>query len=373
MNILVVGNGFDIAHDLPTSYKDFLHFTDAFMEFKTKRKVLNAQIPVKEDKKEKQLVKYLIALFNNAETDDDIQQLVSEIDELITDNKWMEHFKNINIAQGWVDFEREIAQVIRVFDELRNQVLAKQQIDNMGVHLNPYQKTVLEPFIGQASLITSTETIDNMKNKLLNDLNKLTRCLEIYLIDYVEKITIEKKLPDIEELDINRIVSFNYTNIYVMNYATNSSQVICDFIHGEAKLENTIDTCNMVIGIDEYLVGSDKEKNLEFIQFKKFFQRIYKATGSNYINWLNELKPRPTEHYFPKESNIYIYGHSLDPTDKDILAKLITSKNVKTTIFYHNQEALEKQIINLVSVITEDELIYRTGTKNIIFKKTKNA
>ena len=26
MNILVIGNGFDLAHKLPTSYKDFLGF-----------------------------------------------------------------------------------------------------------------------------------------------------------------------------------------------------------------------------------------------------------------------------------------------------------------------------------------------------------
>ena len=26
MNILVIGNGFDLAHNLPTSYKDFLGF-----------------------------------------------------------------------------------------------------------------------------------------------------------------------------------------------------------------------------------------------------------------------------------------------------------------------------------------------------------
>ena len=34
-------------------------------------------------------------------------------------------------------------------------------------------------------------------------------------------------------------------------------------------------------------------------------------------------------------------------------------------------EALGKQIINLVKVITEDELIRRTGKKNIVFKKTQ--
>ena len=41
MNILVLGNGFDLAHGLPTSYKDFLNFVEAL---KGERISINAQI-----------------------------------------------------------------------------------------------------------------------------------------------------------------------------------------------------------------------------------------------------------------------------------------------------------------------------------------
>ena len=30
MNILILGNGFDIAHELPTNYKDFLDLVERF-------------------------------------------------------------------------------------------------------------------------------------------------------------------------------------------------------------------------------------------------------------------------------------------------------------------------------------------------------
>ncbi|MFQ9358139.1 MAG: AbiH family protein [Anaerobutyricum hallii] len=33
MNILVVGNGSDLAHRLPTTYKDFLEFAGALGEY----------------------------------------------------------------------------------------------------------------------------------------------------------------------------------------------------------------------------------------------------------------------------------------------------------------------------------------------------
>ena len=71
------------------------------------------------------------------------------------------------------------------------------------------------------------------------------------------------------------------------------------------------------------------------------------------------------------ENNIYIWGHSLDITDGDILSSLINMPNTKTTIFYHNQEALGNQIGNLVKVLGENELISMVHGENarIVFKE----
>lgn len=372
MNILVIGNGFDLAHNLPTSYKDFLYFTNIFTKFKTENQTTK-QALMSKNPNEKLLIDYLVKLFSKATTDVYSQNLINEVSELIINNKWINYFNYLNIAQDWVDFEREICQVIKTFDLLRVQVLSEFKNSGSGIRLTPYQIIILRPFIGQTTLFTGTDTIDSLKNILLDDLNRLTRCLEIYLCDYVEKLPIAKKLPDIECLNIDAVLNFNYTDTYRTNYISESTTVKCDFIHGKANIANNIKTCNMIIGIDEYLDGNDKENNTQYIQFKKFFQRIYKATGNNYIDWLEQIKPHPEAKCFPPETNIYIYGHSLDATDKDILATLINAENTKTTIFYHNKEALEKQIINLVKVITEEELIRKTGNKKIIFQKIKDS
>ena len=69
---------------------------------------------------------------------------------------------------------------------------------------------------------------------------------------------------------------------------------------------------------------------------------------------------------------LYIYGHSLDITDRDVLKKLICNDNVKTKIFYHrksedDKSSLGKQIRNLIGIMGQDELIRRTGgTKKTI-------
>ena len=83
---------------------------------------------------------------------------------------------------------------------------------------------------------------------------------------------------------------------------------------------------------------------------------------------LKELVKNPPRH------NLYIFGHSLDITDKDILKDLILNDNVYTTVFYCNKDALGQQIANLVQVIGQEELIRRTGgsRKTIEFKLQKN-
>ena len=67
-------------------------------------------------------------------------------------------------------------------------------------------------------------------------------------------------------------------------------------------------------------------------------------------NPLNK-RPKTIEHH------LYIYGHSLDITDKDILSRLIRIDNMKTTIFYYSKEAYANQIANLVKVLGEENLI----------------
>lgn len=50
MNILLIGNGFDLAHHLPTTYNDFLTFLDAL------RTLSSSDLPSKLNKKIKELI-----------------------------------------------------------------------------------------------------------------------------------------------------------------------------------------------------------------------------------------------------------------------------------------------------------------------------
>ena len=201
-------------------------------------------------------------------------------------------------------------------------------------------------------------------------------------------------LPDINNLDIDKVLSFNYTDTYVKLYDFAHDK--CDYIHGKANSNGTISTNNMVLGIDEYLHGERKDNEVEFVAFKKFYQRICKQTGCQYKEWAEEIEHdgileklnlreefREKMHFddFVNQNFLYIFGHSLDVTDKDVLKTLILNDNVYTTIYYlekfdkngngdNGRGDLEQKVSNLVKVIGQDELIRRTGgnTKTIEFK-----
>ena len=434
MNILVIGNGFDLSHDLPTKYTQFLEFCKrVFPVYENaegrgvhlyQQEYLfdwNFNKEIKEKLERAYGSRRKITIKENAVQIEMSDPKLDEMYTLIKDNIWIEDFLQCNMYQkeNWIDFESEISKVIKSLD---NDMHGLSEICNIEDDIITLSNTFLSKkyseytfTVQQINILDGEEasksiTFKEIRNTLLNDLNRLIRALEIYLCEYVDKIEIQKKSPDIEELSIDFILSFNYTHTFskIYDVSNQSKQEVTnpfDYIHGEVNINNNIESNNMVLGIDEYLLGDRKNKNVEFIAFKKFYQRIFKGTGCEYKKWLDIIQKDYLEymqrqidaddkkyipdkiqavlHYYAmqtikrqslKKHNLYIFGHSLDITDKDVLRDLILNDNVYTTIFYPNKEELGRKIANLVKVIGQDELIRRTGgsTKTIEFKQQQD-
>lgn len=374
MNILIIGNGFDLAHGLPTKYEHFLKYADAFARFRDicKQKSAKKEWETADDE-DKKFIMHFANLYEKE------KKVFEEIDALISDNVWINYFLEIYERQketgkdGWIDFESEISKIIQTLDKARFTILEEINQGKKTGRMTQQQLNILASFLRNPranSISTEFEetAIGYKKARLLKDLNRLTRCLEIYLGNYVEGIEPEVKLPDIENLDIHCVLSFNYTHTYSRFYHTDKVKTIrYDYIHGEIKSNSSLENCNLILGIDEYLDGYAKDRDNEFIQFKKFYQRIYKKTGCKYVDWVRNIEQSPSPYKRngdTPENNVYIIGHSLDITDKDILSRLINMTSTKTTIFYHNQEALGNQISNLVKILGEDELISKVHGAN---------
>lgn len=257
MNILVIGNGFDLAHGLPTSYKDFLEFTDNYMSY---AKSIN-------------------------------DNLLSELKTLVSNNCWLEYFKRTYIGNGWIDFEKEMSNVIMMIDQKKDKFVRIGEPGFAFVKLSDKERKILMYFDSRSAngIIDNKDFLFMIKERMLNDLNRLIRCLEIYLDCYINHSSVKELSPDIADLNIDKVLSFNYTNTYARIYDNSKNNNIeYDYIHGKADIEPEHDmkTNDMVLGIDEYLPDDRKNKDLDFIAFKKFYQRIYKQTGCKYKEWV---------------------------------------------------------------------------------------
>ncbi|EDQ95618.1 Bacteriophage abortive infection AbiH [Intestinibacter bartlettii DSM 16795] len=410
MNILVIGNGFDLAHNLPTSYKDFLGFiTYINVFFNGDAQTINNYKYAENFKKLHPDIQDYILKISELNKND---KLIKEIIELSSDNFWIKYFEKCiqsNELRGdnWIDFESEITKVVKSLEYLKNYnednlkltVGNRKYTDNQALYQISKEiiKKISDRLKSKGEINTILEYEDIMKSghnysnienhffcssnskkvisELNMELNKLIRCLEIYL-DYVvkENIKINKQLDDINNINhINHLISFNYTSTFENFYSNNTE---CDYIHGKANKNNNFETNNMVLGIDEYLDSSDKDIELDFIQFKKYFQRIYKKTGCEYKKWLEKIKENNL--IFNKSicsdkfsTNIYFYGHSLDITDKDILTELINLEKSQIIIFYLDDYDYMQKIVNLVKLVGQDYLcenVYGSDPK-IIFKE----
>lgn len=124
-------------------------------------------------------------------------------------------------------------------------------------------------------------------------MNRLIKALEIYLYQYVNKINCEKKLPDIQEIiaekEICKILSFNYTNTIERVYIDKSNMDMSLYMVKQIKIWK-LKKIIWILGIDEFLPAEKQNINVEFVEFKKFYQRIYKETGCKYKNWVDEIK-----------------------------------------------------------------------------------
>lgn len=355
MDILVLGNGFDLEHELPTKYSDFLMFVTRFLElFQEKEIVCKSQFD-----------SYLLNLCNNQER----KELKLELFELVHNNIWITYFleKQQELGVNWIDFEKEISNMIQVMEYVISYIKNERDKDKQQIKIPHYVCDNMKRLMpSMEEYISNIEQVLNQKEMLLEDLNKMIRSLEIYLSDYVAKLEIEVYNPDIFKLAPDYVLNFNYTSTYRNLYAKNDDLIGYDYVHGEANFHNTMSTCNMVLGIDEYLQEEEKDKNVEFIAFKKYYQRIKKKTGSLHRDWMDEMKSN-----WNAKHRVTIFGHSLDITDQDILHDLIVNDNVLVTIYYYSEEAFGSQIANLVQIIGQEALIRRVHGKNanIIFKK----
>lgn len=274
---------------------------------------------------------------------------------------FLKKYNDKSIGDKWIDIETELSKIVMLAENIIKTLNNGQKYLVNKEQLEPYFDTLCILFnIGteSTSIPLEKETLQINISRLEKELDNFIYLLENYLIYEENKIISHSEnfsiLQDIDGIaqSITHLLSFNYTDTFRQLYDTALNDNV-DFIHGKLKEHN------LVLGIGETLNETEESNIILCIRFKKYFQRIFKQTGAKYDDWSIET--------------VYIYGHSLDVTDKEILQPII-EKAQKVIIFYYDKSAYDQQIINLVKILGKQKFIkYVSKTINKIeFREQSN-
>ncbi|WP_167957347.1 AbiH family protein [Anaerosporobacter faecicola] len=381
-DVLIIGNGFDLYHKLPTRYTDFLFLVKNWGEFYTlyteqlakttdmKRETKQEQFNVSVDEYGK-LTKEALEDFANHAMCLDIENM-SILGDIISRNVWIKYFIETGYsADGWIDFEAEIEKLLTLIEDFCTSEVFRCKGKIMSQVINPIMykaiKCVMENtkalplnvgLYAQSDIdkITYGDTKNQLLAELKNELNDLIRALTIYMREFVGNIKVPCFSQQIKELKNINLLNFNYTYTYKSVYGD---------VNSNHQVHGSLTNDDIVLGVSDNAFN-----NLDYVYFQKYFQRIQKKTGAYYKSWI----PKEFTALEDAPIKVYILGHSLGMTDKEILKDFFFEGNVsEITIFYHNLHAYEQLVISLIDMFGKDFVIEQTGIERIKFVELKPA
>lgn len=379
-NILVIGNGFDLAHGLPTRYMDFMAYL-SMAETLYKNKIDSFAHPNKTTIEtyingqykdvDATLRNNLIGKYDREWINSFPRQLSMVFSEK---NCWYKYFDYLiykKQLQGanWIDFEAEISKVVQkiehssVVEEDRFNSMPNVQLYQIdrGIH-----EEILLNFMNAITYTFKTNEFDSFITQLEKDLSDFINALDYY-IAFIDGFSVEKSVVDIQEIDVDKVISFNYTDTYRRLYYPDMPDERIHFIHGKSNRILGDSASKLVLGTNDTLSDQEKDSNISCLKFKKYFQRIYKKTGNDYKIFLKDALER--KKVSGESTQSYFFGHSLAATDGDVIRRVIEASD-HVVIFYHDDMQHREAITNLVTVLGRDKLI-EYAEERIEFRKQR--
>ncbi len=292
-NLIIIGNGFDLAHNLETSYPQFIKY-----------------LVESNNKQVKHLDLFIRGLNRNYEELRQMENLSVHLSNTVKNDLLKILIQNF-FLKNWSDVEE----------------IYFEQLNSIGKNNAPYKTP----------------------QSLNGQFDQIKFALERYLYDQ------EKQSSKIESYDAmfnalddkhTLILNFNYTNTIDRLYSsslTNSKRL---YFHGKIdSKENPI-----VFGYAASHEDSRKliEKNNN--QYMKYIKKhLYKRTANE-----ARLTQYLNDHY---QISVLILGHSCGLSDKLILNQILTHEHVETirTFFFEEYENYFETVVNIDRIMNDDE------------------
>ena len=383
MNLLVVGNGFDLAHNLPTRYSDFLDFMTLYIiknynnwQYWGTRRWDNE--PSVYEYYGYVLHEVRLKAVKNSPVNNLIEKYGEKFKSAIEENKSLERFyensffryclyvysykQSFDKEFNWIDIENEI---LKLLIELQSKKFTKDNLKSLTI-LIPNRdfddklttREIFFPTVNKAlkpKEIPPEQFRKNFFNCLFRELEDFSLLLKIYLKIVTDNFqNSPKKIFNINTSDSNAIF---ITNVLSFNY-TDTSELYVPSVDRRYFINGNLNDDKIILGIENPFSGDDAnyiQDNIHF--FFKNVQRVLYDFSYDYkacfhdpertikgVNDPNSIKP---------QAHIYIIGHSLAVSDKYILNDIIKNAD-SVTIYYYNQKDKYDKIANLYQLLGDE-------------------
>lgn len=306
-NIILIGNGFDLAHNLKTSYNDFITYLGNQAVENPEENIITIQ--------EKRYINPKLRTFSSMESSIRINN--SELIIINSKNSFLlEICKEIG-EKNWCDIERLYFRKLNQMTDSNVETL-NNQFQEIKLELERYLMTLEEA--------KPIESFKSFFNEISNSAETL--CL-----------------------------NFNYTNTLELLYSNPKIEILN--IHG--KLNNNDNP--IIFGYsatepeNEILLKKDNNEFLKNIKRYHYNRLPIDRSINNYLKSNEQL-------------NVYIMGHSCGTPDTNILDTIFSTTNLRSIeIFYHkNYNGYFESLVNIRRILSKKENFDKVTNYETSFK-----
>ncbi len=242
--MLILGNGFDLAHFLPTKYEHFIIAMLAIEEAPSSEPLLFDNVFRELILEDDFFLKRTKEIYKTEEVSISIENLII-LKKKLSSNGWFQYFKDYldSGIDTWIDFENEIKNVLDIVCSVLNKNSDKNEIidtEYYGSNL----RIVSEDFF---------EDFNTNKSHYLNVLTKLSVLQEIYVLHH------DNEIIEIEESQFNSIDDENVydpiTGLGKSRYTSKEIRLKEDFVKVYKHQMTGIQVYKVIKDINDQLSG----------------------------------------------------------------------------------------------------------------------
>lgn len=393
--IILIGNGFDLAHGLKTGYKDFIDSYwdevavttyDKYVDYFRKSVVT---IP---DSYNDNLISIRIyngkasipdRVISSCESHNRYGVLCSSINKLNKSNKrpfsaelkfknnFFEHISNQCSLVNWVDIENEYYEALKkllLVEDAQTRSISVKKLNKefdavkglLEKYLTEVSKSVIEAKESITDVFKSKISLDNIavtKSDLFRE-SVVESALSHQPVSTHPQTYYPHMLETVKEIERKKIrqsmgtdfvpdkillLNFNYTNTAEKLYVKGGAYEVIN-IHGELNNKNN----PIIFGYGDEL--DDDYKTIEKLQDNDFLENIKSINYHKTRNYRRLLDFIHSGLY-----QVFVMGHSCGNSDRTLLNTLFEHDNcVSVKVFYHQIEAGKDDYNNLIRNISRN-------------------